>query len=368
MSDQRKMMKISYIGLTAALAFFTASGQAQTKSGNTASKAKAAAKAPAVTVAELVTQGRIAEAVKLAAKSPGAAQSAMNSLMSSADAQIVVRKTAEAQAILDSAQKFVDAYDKTGKMKELPRDALKGRQVRLQAIEFSNQGDYAKSEAFLRQALKISKDAKDPVLEAAVHNNLGYALQSMDLLEEAVKEYDTARLMADEQNDNARSGTANFNLGETLYKLKRLDPALAAFKRAAEKGRAASRPDIEALAIRKQAIVMGALDPHNAEAIRVFQEAETMFEKIGDHQNAGLTYHQMGESLAYNMSYRQAAEYGEKALTLLTKANHKPSLQRCLEFLGDMYGRLGDIPTAEKYRKQAKELEAKKPAESEVKK
>jgi tetratricopeptide (TPR) repeat protein len=198
------------------------------------------------------------------------------------------------------------------------------------------------------------------VLEAAVHNNLGYALQSMDLLEDAVKEYDTARQMADEQKDNLRSGSANFNLGEVLYQLKRLDPALVAFKRAAEKSRAASRPDIEALAIRKQAVVMNAQDRRSAEAIRVFQEAETLFEKIGDHQNAGWTYYQMGDSLAYNMSFQQAAEYGEKALTLLTKANYKPGLQRCYEFLGDMYGRLGDIPKAEKYKKQAKELEIKK--------
>jgi tetratricopeptide (TPR) repeat protein len=362
-------MKIPYLCMAAALTLFAATGQPQTKRGAAASKAEAAAKTPAATMAELVMQGKIPEAAKLAVKSPGAVESALNSLMSSADAQIVMRKTAEAQATLDAAQKFVDACDKTGKVKAIPRDALKGRQVRLQGIQFSDQQDYAKSEAFLRQALQISKNIKDPVLEAAVHNNLGYALQSMDLLEDAVKEYDIARQMADEQKDNQRSGTANFNLGETLYKLKRLDPALAAFKRAAEKGRAASRPDIEALATRKQAVVMAAQDPRNQESIRVFQEAETLFEKIGDHQNAGLTYYQMGDSLAYNMSFRQAAEYGEKALTLLTKANHKPSLQRCLEFLGDMYGRLGDIPKAEQYRKQAKELEVKKPPlEPEIKK
>ena len=353
-------MKIPYIWMAAALTLFAATGQPQTKSGAAASKAKAAAKTPAVTIADLVMQGKIPEAAKLAAKSPGAAESALNSLMSSADAQILARKTAEAQATLDAAQKFVDACDKTGKVKDIPLDALKGRQFRLQGIQFSDQGDYAKSEAFLRQALQISKNVKDPVLEAAVHNNLGYALQSMDLLEEAVKEYDTARQMADDQKDNLRSGIANFNLGEALYQLKRLDPAMVAFKRAAEKSRAASRPDIEALATRKQAVVMGAQDPRSQDAIRVFQEAETMFEKIGDLQNAGLTYYMMGDHIAYSLNFRQAAEYGEKALALLTKANHKPSLQRCCEFLGEMYGRLGDIPKAEQYKKQAKELEVKK--------
>jgi len=369
MGEQRKAMKISYICMAAALTFFAAAGQPQTKSGAATSKAKAAAKTPAATLAELVTQGKIAEAVKVAVKSPDAAGTAVRSLMSAADAQVTMRKTADAQAILDSAQKFVDACEKTGKVKEMPRDALKGRQIRVQAIQFSDEGDYAKSEAFLRQALQISKTAKDAVLEAAVHNNLGYALQSMDLLEEAVKEYDTARQMADEQRDPSRSATANFNMGETLYKLKRFEPALAAYKRAAEKSREASRPEIEALAIRKQAIVMGAQDQRSAEAIRVFQQAANMFEKLGDNQNAGWTYYLMGDSVAYNMSFRQAADYGEKALALLTKAENKANLQRCLEFLGDMYGRLGDIPRAETYRKRAKELEDKKQAqEPEIKK
>jgi tetratricopeptide (TPR) repeat protein len=346
--------------MAAALILFAATAQPQTKSGAAASKAKATAKTPAETMAELIMQGKVPEAAKLAAKSPAAAGSALNSLMSSADAQIAMRKTAEAQATLDAAQSFVDACDKTGKVKDIPRDALKGRQVRLQGIQFSDQQDFAKSEAFLRQALQISKNVKDPVLEAAVHNNLGYALQSMDLLEDAVKEYDAARQMADEQKDNLRSGSANFNLGEVLYQLKRLDPALVAFKRAAEKSRAASRPDIEALATRKQAVVMAAQNPRNAESIRLFQEAETMFEKLGDHQNSGWTYYLMGDHVAYSMNFRLAAEYGEKALAFLTKTNQKPSLQSCYEFLGDMYGRLGDIPKAEKYKKQAKELEVKK--------
>jgi tetratricopeptide (TPR) repeat protein len=353
-------MKIPYVCMAGALTFFAATGHPQTKGKAEAPQAKAAAKTSAATIADLVMQGKVPEAAKLAVKSPAAAESAMHSLMASADTQIAARKTADAQATLEAAQKFMEACDKAGSGKTLPREALKGRQMRFEGIQFSNQQDYAKSEAFLRQALQISKNVKDPVLEAAVHNNLGFALQGLDLLEEALKEYDTARQMADEQKDDVRSGSANFNMGEVLYQLRRLEPALIAFKRAAEKSRAASRPDIEGLAIRKQAVVLGAQDPRSQEAVRLFQEAETLFEKIGDQQNAGWTYYMLGDHIAYSMNFRLAAEYGEKALTLLAKGNNQPNLKRCYEFLGDMYGRLGDIPKAEKFKKQAQDLEIKK--------
>jgi len=335
-------------------------GLPQTKSEKPAQKSKTVEKTPAASVADLVLQGKTADAVKLAGKSPLAAAGAMKTLMATSDSQIAQRKTTEAQATLDAAQKFLEACDKAGTVKDLPREALKGRQFRLQGIQLSNQGDYAKAEAFLRQALQISKDVKDPVLEMGIHHNLGYALQSMDLLEEATKEYDAALQMAEVQKDDLRAGITNFNLGETLYRLKRLDAAMAAYKRAAEKSKASSQPDIVAMATRKQAVVLAAQDPRNAEAVRTFQEAESMFEKLGDNQNAGWTYFLLADTYAYAMNFRQAAETGEKALTFLTKADNKASLQRCYELLSDMYGRLGDIPKSEKFKKDAQNLEIKK--------
>jgi tetratricopeptide (TPR) repeat protein len=338
----------------------TKAGETKAKPAKTGEKVQAAGKADATPMPDLILGGKVAEAVKLALKSPAAAAAAVKSLMDSADAQISRRKIPEALATLEAAQKFVDACDRAGGIKALPREALKGRQVRLQGIMLSDQREFAKAEAFLMQALQISKKIKDPVLEAGVHNNLGYALRNQQLLEEAAKEFDTARQMAEEQKDDLRAGSYNFNLGEVLQKLGRLDPALAAFKRSAEQNKAASRSDIQARAILMQATVIGSKDSRSPEVLMLYREAASMFEKLGDNQNLGWTLYLIGDHIAYTMDFRTAAEYGEKALPFLAKADDKAGLQRCYELLTDLFGRLSEPQKAEKYKKLAEELAIKK--------
>ncbi len=347
-------MKRLILFVAVALAFTAAGVRSQTKAKVPAPKKGAPS------VSDLVLQGKIPEAVKLAAKSPLAAESALNSLFAAADTQIALRDLSKAQETLDAAQKFADACDKTGRIKDIPRDALKGRQLRLQGIQLSDQKDFAKAEAFLRQALQISKQAKDPSLEAGVHNNLGYALRNMNLLEEAAREFETARLLAEEQKDDLRAGSYNFNLGEVLNQLKRLDAAMEAFKRSAEQNKAASRPNIQAKAVFMQAVVADKLHSNTDESLKLFQEAESMFEKLGDDLNVGWCFFLMGEHVAYTMDFRKAADFAEKGLPFFVKSADKAALLRSYEFLTDMHGRLGNTQKAEAYKKQAADLSIKK--------
>lgn len=353
-------MKNRLFLLAAALALLVANGQPQGQKTKATPKTKATSAATAVSISDLVLHGKIPEAVKLAVKSPLAAESALNSLMAAADGQIVLRKITEAKTTLDAAQNFVDACDKTGQVKNLPRDALKGRGLRLQGIVLSDQKEYGNAEATLRQALEISRKAQDKALEAGVHNNLGFALRNMERLEEAAKEFDTARQIAEEQKDDLRAGSSNFNLGEVLFQLNRLDTALAAFKRSAEQNKAASQPSIEARALFMQGRVSSGLDARSPEAIKLFQEAESIFEKLGDDRNAAWSFYFMGEHAAYSMDFKRAKDFGEKALPFLTKVGDKAGLQQCYAFLSDICNHLGDTPMAEKYKKQAEELTIKK--------
>ncbi|MBP1596464.1 MAG: hypothetical protein H6Q05_1841 [Acidobacteria bacterium] len=346
--------KKTTVFLAAALALQVGVGLPQAK------KDKAGAKKAAPTVSELVLAGKIPEAVKLAAKQPGAAETTLNTLMSSSDTQITLRQIPEARASLEAARKFLDACEKAGQAKNLPADALKGRELRLQGISLSDEKQFEKAEAFLHQALDISKKAKDPALEAGIHNNLGYALRNMNLLEEAAQEFESARQMAEEQKDDLRAGSYNFNLGEVLQKMGRRELALAAYKRSAEQNKAASRPNIEARAILMQGVVTSSLEPRGQDAVVLFLEAASKFEKVGDNQNAGWSYMLLGDHFGYAMDFKRVVEYCEKAVPLLSKAEDKAGLLRCYNTLTDMHGRLGDIPKCEMYKKLGEELSKKK--------
>jgi len=327
--------------------------------------AKTAAK-PAPTVQELILQGKVADAVRVASRSPDAARASIKDLMTMADSQITDRKIAEAQSTLEATARFADAYAKVNKNQELPVDSLRGRLLRVQGIQFSDQKQYEKAEATLRQALELSKRAADGTLEAGIHNNLGYALRFQekpggeDRLEEAAREFDTAQKMAGEQKDMLRAGSYNFNLGEVLLQLGRLDPALQAFKRSEAQNRVSSRGNLEARAILMQGVVVTRInpvskDPMNSEPIRLFQLAERMFEKLGDNRNAGWSYYLMGDYLAYSQQSREAIALAERGVPFLTSAGDKTGLAKVYDFVGDMWGRLGDKEKAEKYKNLAAE-------------
>jgi len=347
-------MRNRFVLLAAALILCSAIMQAQAK------KTKTAETKPTVSVSEMVLNGKIDEAVKLAVQSPVSAESALNSLMARADTQIVNFKIEDAMLTLDAAQKFLEAYDRAGPMKKLPREALMGRHLRLQGIIFNNNREFAQARDILKQALQVSKNSQDPGLEAGIRNNLGYALQNLKQFEDASKEFETARQIAEQQTDDLRAGSYNFNLGVVLLDLANPERAIEAFKRAESQNRAAGRTVLEARAILMQGVATSRIDAKSAEALKLFGNAEAMFEKIGDNRNAGWSFYLMGDHVQNSMDYKRAAEFGEKAVPFLTKADDKTGLQACYELLGKVYGNMGDKTKAESYKKLAEDLAVKK--------
>jgi tetratricopeptide (TPR) repeat protein len=347
-------MRNRLVLLAAALILCSAILQAQAKKTTTAEKK------PVVPVSEMVLNGKIDEAVKLTVPSPVSAESALNSLMARADTQIVNFKIEDAMVTLGAAQKFAEAYDKANPMKKLPREALMGRHFRVQGIIFNNNGEFAQARDILKQALQISKNAQDPALEAGIRNNLGYALQNLKQFDDASKEFDTARQIAEQQKDDLRAGSYNFNLGVVLLDLANPERAIEALKRAESQNRAAGRTVLEARAILMQGVAVSRIDAKSEEALKLFRSAEAIFEKIGDNRNAGWSFYLMGDHVQNSMDYKRAAELGEKAVPLLTKADDKRGLQACYELLEKMYGNMGDKAKAESYKKLAEDLAAKK--------
>jgi tetratricopeptide (TPR) repeat protein len=245
-------------------------------------------------------------------------------------------------------------------VKDLPKAALKGRQLRLQGIVLSDNLDFTKALEVLNQALLVSKPAKDLALEAGIHNNLGYARQKVDSLDEAAHEFDTARKIAEDQKDDLRAGSYNFNLGTVFLDEEKFDAALAAFQRSAEQNKKAAQASLEARAILMQARVITKTDPKNAEITRLFQDAATRFEKLGDAANAGLSYFLLAGNAQANGDFRKTADLAEKALPFWTKTGNNLGLEECYKLLALMYNTLGELPKAEKYNKLANEIAVKK--------
>jgi tetratricopeptide (TPR) repeat protein len=323
-------------------------------------KAQAAKRSPSAQ--ELVLQGKVAEAFRLAAKTPNGPQDTLKELLAMVDLKITDRQIAQAGATLEAAERFVDEWARVKKGKDLSRDALKGRKLRLQGIELNDKKEYAKAEGILKQALEMSKQLKDPVLEAGVRNNLGYALRFQQKLEESAKEFETARQIAESQKDNLRAASYNLNLGDVLLQLDRAASAIDAFKRAEVQGKAASKSNVEARAILMQGlaqirIVPAVPEPLRQEPIRLMEKAEKMFEEQGDDRNTGWALYLIADRMAYSMKFADAAALGERAILYLSKAKDKEGLRRCYFLLMDMFNRLGDIAKSSKYKKLYDETE-----------
>lgn len=325
--------------------------------------AQAQAAKPSPSAQDLVLQGKVAAAIRLAAKTPNGPQDTLKELLAMVDLQIANRQLVQAGATLEAAERFVDEWDKVKKGKDLSRDALKGRKLRLQGIELNDKKEYAKAEGILKQALEISKQLKDPVLEGGVRNNLGYALRLQEKLEESAKEFDTARQIAELQKDNLRAASYNLNLGDVLLKLDRTASAIDAYKRAEEQGKAASKSNVEARAILMQGlaqtrIVSTAPEPaQRQEPIRLLEKAEKMFEQQGDDRNTGWALYHIADHMAYNMNFADAAALGERAIPYLSKAKDKEGLRRCYFLLYYMFNKLGDTAKSDKYKKLYDETE-----------
>ncbi len=316
------------------------------------------AKSPAA--AELALQGKIAEAVRVARKSPSGAAETVRGLCERADIQITERQFKDAQATLSAAEKFLSSYAKGTKSKSLPSEPLKGRNLRLQGILLNEQKEFDKALALLKEALEIGKQAKDLTLEAGVRNNIGYALDSQGKHEEASKEFIAARDIAEGQKDNLRAGSYNFNLGWAHYQLRKWDPAFDAFKRAGEQSRAASKPSLEARATLYQGRTLSNLNSVSPEAMKYFVNAQKLYDKLGDQRNSAWCFYLMGDHTAYTLDFGRAAYYAEQALAGFTAVGDKEWLRRCYEFLAEMYGRAGKKDKAEEYKKKAQEISQSK--------
>lgn len=350
-------MKKRYLAWIVVLTMLSGPAVSQQKTA----KAQAAKRSPSAQ--ELVLQGKVAEAFRLAAKTLNGPQDTLKELLAMVDLKITDRQIAQAGATLEAAERFVDEWARVKKGKDLSRDALKGRKLRLQGIELSDKKEYAKAEGILKQALEMSKQLKDPVLEAGVRNNLGYALRFQQKLEESAKEFETARQIAESQKDNLRAASYNLNLGDVLLQLDRPASAIDAFKRAEVQGKAASKSNVEARAILMQGlaqirIVSTAPEPQfRQEPIRLMERAEKMFEEQGDDRNTGWALYLIADRMAYSMKFADAAALGERAIPYLSKAKDKEGLRRCYFLLMDMFNRLGDTAKSSKYKKLYDETE-----------
>jgi len=311
--------------------------------------------------AELALQGKTTEAVRLARKSPSGAVDALRSLYDTADVQITERQFKEAQATLTAAEKFLTAYSKVDKRKELlPGDALKGRNLRLKGIMLTEQKEFESALVVLKDALEISKQSKDPTLEARIHNNLGFPLSSQGKSEDSIKEFTLARDIAESQKDSLRAGSYNFNLGLALYQMKKWEPALDAFKRSAEQNHAAAKPILEAHATVYQGRALSNISSVSPEPMKYFVKAQKMYEKLGDKRKSAWCFYLMGDHTAYSMDFTRAAYYGEQALAGYTAVGDKDWQRRCYEFLADIYVKNGKKDKAEELKKKAQQISQSK--------
>jgi hypothetical protein len=97
---------------------------------------------------------------------------------------------------------------------------------------------------------------------------------------------------------------------------------------------------------------MGVPDP---EVTATFDRACKMFEQTGDVRSVGRSLYLLGDHLARNQKYAEAAERVERSIPLLKAMKDDIGLQKCYELLADSYDKTGQKDKAEIYRKLASE-------------
>jgi len=311
-------------------------------------------------ISALIAADKISEAIQKTEADPGSAPEALQAVMDEFDDFVTARKIAEAKRILSAARKFMEALQSSGAKEDSSHRALEGRHLRLQGIELSDAKKYREAETVLMQALEISQTVKDDVLEAGIRNNLGYSLRNQSKLEEAARQFDTARRMAEAQKDDLRAGSYNFNLGNALLSLARDTAAFEAFRRAADQNREARRESLVARSTLMKGIALSRINKVGEEPLKHFGDAQKMFEALSDDRNCGWSFYLMADHIAYSFKFADAAKLAEKAVPYLEKAEDTEGLIRCYTLLSDMYGRLQETEKATEYRQLARKLSTKK--------
>jgi tetratricopeptide (TPR) repeat protein len=311
-------------------------------------------------ISSLIAADKVPEAVEKAKAAPGSVQDALWSVLKDFDDFVTTRKIDEAKGLVAAVRSFLDSLAPKGEGEIAIRQALEGRSMRLQGIELNDAKEYQAAEPVLRKALELSQAAKDEVLEAGIRNNLGYSLRNQSKLEEAAREFDAARKMAEAQKDNLRAGSYNFNLGNALLALGRDNPAFDAFKRSVEQNREAGRESLMARGTLMKGVVLSRINKVSEEPMKHFEDAQKVFATLGDDRNCGWCYYLMADHIAYRFKFAEAAALGEKAVSHLEKAKDRDGLIRCYTLLSDMYGRLQNKEKVAKYRRLARELSSKK--------
>ena len=77
--------------------------------------------------------------------------------------------------------------------------------------------------------------------------------------------------------------------------------------------------------------------PKTDDAIKLYQEAQARFEKLGDDVWVGRCYYLMGEHSGFSGDFKKQTEYLEKAIPYFDKAGDKGSLRQSYDLLGLIY-------------------------------
>ena len=328
-------------------------------------KTDQAASQSAPPLRDLILTGNVDESVRVARQNPGEVAAVLNRILEEVDAQITDRKISEARSSLAAVDKFTDAYaSPSDSGNRALRDAIKGRILRVDGIQLSDDAHFDKAEPKLWEALELSTKAGDKRLEGGIHNNLGYALMGLERLDDAAREFDSARTIAEEQKDPLRAGSYNFNFGLALFRLGSNEEALRAFSRSEEQNKSVSKTSMEARAVLYQGIVTSKMHPTGKEPMSYLTRAEKMFEQLGDSRNTGLSLWLMAQQTAFGGDLTEAGHVAEKAVPFLVKANDKDTLALCYGFIAMAYDQSKseeDRAKAEKYKKLAEEIKKENP-------
>jgi len=214
------------------------------------------------------------------------------------------------------------------------------------------QGDYAKTQTIIRQALDVAKTPMAEQQRAAIFHTLASLSQAQGNYSEALQLYQESLEIAERLGDQQSIASTLSNLGAIAQAQGNLAKARRLYQQSLRiVQRLGDREGVARLLHN-----LGTLAQDHGEYVkarRLYQESLAIKERLEDRQGIAATLHQLGTLAQTTYDYSEARRLFEQALAIAYEIGDRNSESRSVGNLGNVYAAVGDIHTAIDYYQQA---------------
>ncbi|TZF84069.1 tetratricopeptide repeat protein [Pedobacter sp. BS3] len=220
--------------------------------------------------------------------------------------------------------------------------------VLVQSEILYRQGKYEQAIQILADRLKIAEQKKETKLKTIIYNSIGKSYSQLGKSIEALKNYQTAARMADEQNDQASLGKIEENIGALYEEQKNFGQALIHYQKAEVIAREIKDESLLADIYNNTGIIYEQQLKYPL-ALENYQKALQVYQKLKKTDRIALSLNNMGIVYKFLGNYSKALSFYTQSLKYSELLGDNFLIAANLNNIGNVYAMLKDYPQAIRY-------------------